>query len=189
MAHLLRQLGAAALKPRIVAGKQLEPAISFEQAMKLREQFYMNGQCVNYTAPLPLPSPLLTLQPDLCLFLIRTWPYESIVPGPPQPPPGGEQYLERKKLKEEAKAKRLAGLEGQHSLFQWRALLVLACCLPRRQKEIQTALAKMPQLIAEYKVQYHHRQSWSLHARACQPNGAHPPHPAQPPLTAILLPW
>ncbi|GAX83245.1 hypothetical protein CEUSTIGMA_g10671.t1 [Chlamydomonas eustigma] len=100
MAHILRRLGQSALLPtKGELGEILSPpVIKFEDAMKLREQFYRDG---------------------------LKWPYEHIVPGNPQPPPGAALYLERRKQKQE---KRL-----------------------ERQKEIAAAMAKMPKLIEEYK--------------------------------------
>ena len=45
MAHLLRRIGEAALKSRKTSdGKLLPPLIGQEDAMKLREQFYRDGQ-------------------------------------------------------------------------------------------------------------------------------------------------
>jgi hypothetical protein len=45
MAHLLRRIGEAALKGRKTSdGKFLPPIISREDAMRLREQFYRDGQ-------------------------------------------------------------------------------------------------------------------------------------------------
>jgi hypothetical protein len=46
MAHLLWKLGEAALKPRMAksGGKLLPPLVSFEEAMRLREQVYAHGQ-------------------------------------------------------------------------------------------------------------------------------------------------
>lgn len=40
MAHILFKLGEAALRPRQAADKLLPPLISFDEAMKLRAQFY-----------------------------------------------------------------------------------------------------------------------------------------------------
>eukprot|EP00798_Chlamydomonas_sp_ICE-L_P031429 gene31429-6605_t len=46
MAHLLRRFGAKALKQRYVDGYILPPMLSSGDAMKLREQFYRDGQMV-----------------------------------------------------------------------------------------------------------------------------------------------
>nr|8A22_AJ Chain AJ, mL64 [Polytomella magna]8APN_AJ Chain AJ, mL64 [Polytomella magna]8APO_AJ Chain AJ, mL64 [Polytomella magna] len=54
----------------------------------------------------------------------QVWPFEHVVPGVPKAP-NATAYLERKKQKEEKRTKRA--------------------------KEINDALAKMPQLIADYK--------------------------------------
>jgi hypothetical protein len=43
MAHLLRRLGEAALRPRHVNGELLPPLLTFQDALKLREQFYRDG--------------------------------------------------------------------------------------------------------------------------------------------------
>jgi hypothetical protein len=97
-AHLLWSMGAAALKPFKSGKKLMPPRIGYAQAMRLREEFYKEGQ---------------------------TWPYEHIVPGVPKPPLGVEAYL----LRQEAAKK-----ERQ-----------------RRAKEIQDAMQKMPELIAQHK--------------------------------------
>ncbi len=45
MAHLLRRLGESALKVRRTGNNQaLPPIIKFDDAMRLREQFYRDGQ-------------------------------------------------------------------------------------------------------------------------------------------------
>mmetsp|Transcript_5431 Transcript_5431/g.14665 ORF Transcript_5431/g.14665 Transcript_5431/m.14665 type:complete len:136 (-) Transcript_5431:790-1197(-) len=98
MAHLLWKFGEAALKPSQNGNKLLPPLVSFSQAMKLRSQFYKEGQ---------------------------PWPYEHIVPGAPQPPSGAEAYLKRQEAKELRRQQRV--------------------------KEIQDAMAKMPQMIARHK--------------------------------------
>jgi hypothetical protein len=36
----------------------------------------------------------------------RQWPYEHIVPGPPKPPVGAEEFLKRKAEREAKKQKR-----------------------------------------------------------------------------------
>lgn len=43
-AHLLYKLGEAALKPFQSGSKVLPPLVSYAQAMRLREQFYKEGQ-------------------------------------------------------------------------------------------------------------------------------------------------
>jgi hypothetical protein len=43
-AHVLWQLGAAALKPRSAGGKWLPPLVSYSQAMKLRAQLAEENQ-------------------------------------------------------------------------------------------------------------------------------------------------
>ncbi|KAL6763297.1 hypothetical protein V8C86DRAFT_2498377 [Haematococcus lacustris] len=55
----------------------------------------------------------------------QVWPYEHIVPGLPQPPKGSEAYLKRQKAKELKKQARL--------------------------KEVQDAMAQMPQLVEQYR--------------------------------------
>ncbi|GIL91732.1 hypothetical protein Vretimale_14861 [Volvox reticuliferus] len=98
MAHLLHRFGAKALLPRKKGDKILPPLISFENALKLREQFYAIG---------------------------FQWPYENIVPGKPQLPPGSEAYAARQREKEQKRA--------------------------AREKEIADAMAAMPKRIAEYR--------------------------------------
>jgi hypothetical protein len=44
MAHILRRIGASALLKRKVGNRTLPPLISGEEAMRLREQFYRDGQ-------------------------------------------------------------------------------------------------------------------------------------------------
>lgn len=78
--------------------KNGSPIISRTQAMQLRAQFHREDQ---------------------------PWPYEDIVPGPPQMPPGSAAYLNRKAAKTAAKQARL--------------------------KEIQDAMAKMPTLVSQYR--------------------------------------
>mmetsp|Transcript_7103 Transcript_7103/g.15565 ORF Transcript_7103/g.15565 Transcript_7103/m.15565 type:complete len:137 (-) Transcript_7103:738-1148(-) len=98
MAHLLRRFGVAALKPREADGKLIPAMITFREAMRLREQFYRDG---------------------------LKWPYEDVVPGTPQPPPGADTYLKRQQEKAQKRA--------------------------QREKEIKAAMAKMPQMIEEYR--------------------------------------
>eukprot|EP00955_Chlamydomonas_euryale_P095053 364909-Chlamydomonas_euryale.AAC.5 len=100
MAHLLARLGAAALRPRPGrgGGGALPPLIPREEAMRLREQFYASGE---------------------------QWPYEDIVPGPPQEPHNAAAYLARAASKERMRAARNA--------------------------EIKAAMARMPAMVAEYR--------------------------------------
>lgn len=44
MAHLLYRYGVAALMARREGAKVLPPMLSFTDAMRLREQFYADGQ-------------------------------------------------------------------------------------------------------------------------------------------------
>ncbi|GFR47247.1 hypothetical protein Agub_g8932 [Astrephomene gubernaculifera] len=98
MAHLLHRFGARALLPRKDGEKLLPPLLGLQEALKLREQYYVAG---------------------------RPWPFEDIVPGRPQPPPGCEAYEARKKEKAQKQA--------------------------AREKQISDAMTAMPKLIAEYK--------------------------------------
>jgi len=41
-----------------------------------------------------------------CNYLSRPWPYEHIVPGAPEPPPGVDAYLKRQEAKEARKQER-----------------------------------------------------------------------------------
>lgn len=93
MAHLLRRLGAAALKPRIRGDGRILPAmISTEEAMQLRAQFYAAGQ---------------------------PWPYEDLVPGPPQKPYNADAYLARAAEREQRRKARSQvlrmHLDGPHA--------------------------------------------------------------------------
>lgn len=83
-----------------------------------------------------LPRTQTQSQLHLPWYFCRVWPYESVVPGAPQPPAGAQEYLARQVLKDEKRTKRYAGCAAApgstciHDQLATASQQIIWLCLP-----------------------------------------------------------